>query len=180
MQNRFTRNQFKRNLQCFCLTIFLVLWDVLLTCYFISCMTMNESKTAPKCKQNGFSNNNSVIPDGHNPLPHSGLENGAPFQSMEITKDLPTHVLPDCFLMIQNTIRSSNHNIAPLQRKSDQINRICISDTMLTTCEMYAPDLKLNWTDKDPRDKYRFIYTPTQLHSTLYGNRWGKSEWSML
>ena len=84
------------------------------------------------------------MPDGHNLLPHSGLENGAPCQSMEITKDLPTHVLPDCFLMIQNTIRSSNHNIAPLQRKTDQINRICISDTMLTTCEMYAPDLKLN------------------------------------
>jgi hypothetical protein len=51
---------------------------------------------------------------------------------MEITKDLPTHVLPDCFLMIQNTIRSSNHNIAPLQRKSDHINRRRVSVTMLT------------------------------------------------
>ena len=37
--------------------------------------------------------------------------------SMEVTEDLTPHVLLDCFLMIQNTARCSDHNKAPLRHR---------------------------------------------------------------
>lgn len=34
--------------------------------------------------------------------------------SIEVPQNLPTHILPDCLFMIQNSIGCCNHNVAPL------------------------------------------------------------------